>query len=112
MGRSPGVQLLWWRGCPSWEEALAIVREEMNAAGIDPSSLDLREIRTDRDAELEGFVGSPTIRVDGSDVDPPRDQPIGLTCRVYRLRDGRISPLPDRELVRTALERAGDEGRN
>lgn len=109
MGQSPGVQLLWWRGCPSWEEALAILREEMNAAGIDPNSVDVREIRTDHDAELEGFVGSPTIRVDGGDIDPPRDEPIGLTCRVYRLRDGRISSLPERERLREALERASAE---
>ncbi len=108
MARSPGVQLLWWRGCPSWEEALTILREEMAAAGIDPNGVDVREIRTDHDAELEGFVGSPTIRVDGGDIDPPQDQPIGLTCRVYRLSDGRISALPDRERLRTALERAGD----
>jgi hypothetical protein len=108
MGQAPGVQLLWWRGCPSWEEALAILREEMKAAGIDPRSVDLREVRTDHDAALEGFVGSPTIRVNGGDIDPPRDQPIGLTCRVYRLGDGRISPLPDRARLREALERASD----
>ena len=105
MAAEPRVELLWWRGCPSWEEALALLREEMEAAGIDPGALDVREIRTDRDAELERFVGSPTIRVDGRDLQPPGDEPIGLTCRVYRLRDGRISPLPDRAEVREALSR-------
>ncbi len=85
-----------------------MLREEMKAAGLDPRSVDLREVRTDHEAEREGFVGSPTIRVDGGDVDPPRDQPIGLTCRVYRLGDGRISPLPDRAGLREALERASD----
>jgi hypothetical protein len=108
MPRSPAVELLWWSGCPSWEEALAILREEMQGAGIDPSTLSVREVRTDGDAELEQFVGSPTIRVDGGDIDPPRGEPIGLTCRVYRLGDGRISPLPDRARLREALERAGD----
>jgi hypothetical protein len=108
MGQAPGVQLLWWRGCPSWEEALEILREEMKAAGIDPHSVDVREIRTDHDAALEAFVGSPTIRVNGGDIDPPRDQPIGLTCRVYKLGDGRISPLPDRARLREALERASE----
>jgi hypothetical protein len=106
MDRGPGVQLLWWRGCPSWEEALAILRSEMAAAGIDPRSLSVREIRTDSDAELEAFVGSPTIRIDERDIEPPGDEPIGLTCRVYRLRDGRVSPLPDRARLREALERA------
>ena len=50
---------------------------------------------TEGDAERERFCGSPTIRVDGRDVQDPGDEPIGLTCRVYRLRDGRISALPD-----------------
>jgi hypothetical protein len=103
MRAEPTIELLWWRECPSWEEAVAILREEMAAAGIDSGALDVREIRTDRDAELEGFVGSPTIRVNGRDLQPPGGEPVGLTCRVYRLRDGRISPLPDRAEVREAL---------
>jgi hypothetical protein len=103
MAVEPRVELLWWRECPSWEEALEVVREEMDAVGIDPEELRVREIRTDREAELESFVGSPTIRVNGLDLDPPGDEPIGLTCRVYRLRDGRISPLPDRAELREAL---------
>jgi hypothetical protein len=100
------VELLWWRDCPSWEEALAILRDEAEAAGIEQEAIRVREVRTDRDADRERFVGSPTIRIDGRDVDPPRDEPIGLTCRIYRLRDGRISPVPDRADVREALRRA------
>lgn len=110
MGPTPAVELLWWRDCPSWEEALTILREEMKAAGIDPQSVDVREIRTDQDAELEGFVGSPTIRIDERDIEPTGDEPIGLTCRVYRLGDGRVSPLPDRARLREALEQAIEGG--
>lgn len=100
------MELLWWRDCPSWEEALAILREEAEAIGIDQDVIRVREVRTDRDADRERFVGSPTIRIDGRDIDPPRDEPIGLACLVYSLRDGRISPIPDRADVREALERA------
>jgi hypothetical protein len=103
----PHVELLWWSGCPSWEEAGRIVREEMAAAGLDPEALEAREVGTDEAARREGFVGSPTIRVDGHDVQEPGDRPLGLTCRVYRLRDGRVSPLPDRADVREALGEAG-----
>ena len=46
-----------------------------------------------------------TIRVAGRDIQPPGDAPAGLTCRVYRLRDGRISALPDPADIREALER-------
>jgi len=99
----PRVELLWWSGCPSWEEAVRLVRAEMVAAGLDPEALEIREVHTDGEAEREGFVGSPTIRIDGRDVQEPGDEPVGLTCRVYRLRDGRISALPDPEDVRDAL---------
>ncbi len=102
----PTVELLWWSGCPSWEEAIELVREEMAAAGLDPGRLELREVGSDAGAERERFFGSPTIRVNGRDVQDPGEEPIGLTCRIYRLRDGRISALPDRADVREALARA------
>ncbi len=104
---SPHVELLWWSGCPSWPQARQIVRDEMAAAGLDPDRLEMREVRSDEAAAQEGFVGSPTIRVDGRDIQATDDQPVGLTCRVYRLRDGRISALPDPADVREALRRPG-----
>jgi hypothetical protein len=102
----PRVELLWWRECPSWERALAELREELTDLGLDPGAVEAREIDTERAAERDGFPGSPTIRVEGRDVQPPGDQPTGLSCRLYRLRDGRVSPLPDREDVREALAAA------
>jgi hypothetical protein len=107
---APKVELLWWEGCPSWEQALAILREEMSAVGLDPASIQVREVRTDEEAGHEGFVGSPTIRIDGHDVQPPDGEPTGLTCRIYRLRDGRISPLPDRADLREKLANAIEGG--
>jgi hypothetical protein len=97
------VELLWWEGCPSWSGALQMLREEMAALGLDPASVEVREVHTDADAVREEFVGSPTIRVEGRDVQPPSAEPAGLTCRVYKLRDGRISALPDREDLRRTL---------
>jgi len=102
MREAPRIEFLWWRGCPSWERALAELREEMRALGLDPGSVEVREVATGDDAEREEFVGSPTIRIDGRDVQPT-GEPAGVTCRVYRLRDGRVSPLPDRGDVRDAL---------
>ena len=102
----PVVEFLWWRGCPSWEEALAELREEMQSLGLDPTSVRVRHIGTDGEAAGAGFVGSPTIRVDGRDVQDPGAEPTGLTCRVYRMRDGRVSALPDRADVREALAAA------
>jgi hypothetical protein len=101
------VELLWWRGCPSHPEALADLREAMRELGLDPNSVDVREIATEDAADDERFVGSPTIRVNGRDIQPPgSEDPVGLTCRVYRTRDGRISPLPDPQDIREALRAA------
>jgi len=106
----PTVELLWWEGCPSWEQALSILRAEMGALGLDPGAVQVREVRTDTDAEQEGFVGSPTVRIDGRDVQPTDGEPAGLTCRIYRLRDGRISPLPDRADLHDGLAQAIEGG--
>jgi hypothetical protein len=102
----PDVEFLWWSGCPSWDRALERLREEMEGLGLDPAAVRVREVDTSAGAERERFVGSPTIRIDGSDIQPPGDEPIGLSCRVYHRRDGSVSPLPDPADLRDALSRA------
>jgi hypothetical protein len=102
MSAAPRVEFLWWSGCPSWERALGELREEMLALGLDPASVVQRQVIDYAEADRDAFAGSPTIRIDGRDVSPT-DEPVGLACRVYRLRDGRVSPLPDRADVRDAL---------
>ncbi len=102
------VELLYWPGCPSHDKALAELRSAMSELGHDPGAIGVRELITDADAERERFVGSPTIRVDGVDIDrsSAADHPIGLACRVYRRRDGRFAPTPDPADLRDALARA------
>jgi hypothetical protein len=100
------VELLFWEGCPSYAKAHAELRASLIEAGLDPDAVILREIKTEADAGSQQFVGSPTIRIDGVDVDPLPNEPTGLTCRVYRRRDGRVSPTPDPAEVRDALRAA------
>jgi hypothetical protein len=98
------VELLWWEGCPSTPQARAELLAAMREAGLGPAALREVEIDTEAAADAHGFVGSPTVRVDGRDVQPPAvDEPAGLSCRVYRRRDGRISPTPDPADLRDAL---------
>ena len=103
------IELLWWEGCPSHPEALAELRRVLADEHVD-DPVRLVEIETDEQARAERFPGSPTIRIDGEDIQPPGDAPIGLSCRVYRRRDGSISPLPDPTDVRAALDRGGRGG--
>ena len=107
--RELDVELLWWEGCPSTERALAAVRDALTDLGLDDAEVRMREVKTDGDARETGFVGSPTILIDGVDLVPAAaDEPIGLSCRVYRRRDGRVSPIPDPDDLREALRRAAE----
>ena len=85
-----------------------MLRAELEAAGLDPESVEVSEVTTEAEAERRRFPGSPTVRVNGSDIDPggAGEQPFGLTCRVYRRADGRVSPLPDPGCIRAALQAA------
>jgi hypothetical protein len=97
------VEFLFWAGCPSHAKALSDLREVLVESGLDSERVIVREIDSESEADAERFVGSPTIRIDGVDVQPAVGEPVGLTCRVYRRRDGRISPTPDPADLRDAL---------
>ncbi len=106
------VEFLFWEGCPSHPQALAALGEAMSDLGFNPAGITVREIRNESDAKRERFVGSPTIRIDGVDIQRVENEPYGLTCRVYHRRDGRISPTPDPADVRDALAVARAEHEN
>jgi hypothetical protein len=100
------IELLWWEGCPSHAETLEDLNRILEEEGAQ-AQVDLIEIETDDQALAEHFPGSPTIRIDGDDALPaPEGEPFSLTCRVYRLRDGRVSPTPDPEDLRDAIRSA------
>jgi hypothetical protein len=98
------VELLYWKGCPSYPEAEDLLAEVLEDVGA-KAELELHEVKTQEEAEILHFPGSPTIRVDGVDVDPngATGRP-ALACRIYHLSDGRVSPVPTREMLRAAVE--------
>jgi hypothetical protein len=101
---TPQIELLWWAGCPSTERALAELRAAMAELGLG-SEIEVSEICSEEEADRRGFRGSPTILVDGRDpFAGDGEQEVGLSCRMYRRRDGRVSPTPDREDLRDALQ--------
>jgi hypothetical protein len=100
------VELLFWAGCPSHEKALQELRAVLAEEGLDPREVVVSEIETENDASAERFIGSPTVRVDGVEVQPAPNEPVALTCRVYTRRDGRISPTPDPEDIRDLVRLA------
>jgi hypothetical protein len=100
------IELLWWAGCPSTERALGELEAALEDAGMPGAEIRMTEISSEDEARERAFVGSPTILVEGHDVAPPADEPVGLNCRVYRRRDGAVSPTPDPDDLRDDLRRA------
>lgn len=65
------------------------------------TAIQLVAVTSQADAELLGMRGSPTIRIDGVDIDPGWDGPLGLDPRPYG-----DEPIPPKALIRAAVERA------
>lgn len=103
------IDFLYWEGCPSHEEALGRLQVVLEEEGID-AELATIHVSTDAAARTLRFPGSPTIRVQGRDIQPETAQTSvsGLTCRLYILDDGRPSPLPSAELIRRAVRAAAE----
>jgi hypothetical protein len=96
------VSFLYYEDCPSHDLALERLREVMDEKGI-LGEVEVIKVETEEQARELRFVGSPTIRVGGQDIDPPSGSRYALTCRAYRLADGRISPLPSKDMIRRAF---------
>jgi hypothetical protein len=97
------IDVYFWEGCPSHPEALELLADVLAERGLD-IPVELHEVFTHEQAQELRFPGSPTIRVDGRDIDPEgAESPPSLTCRVYRLPNGRPSPVPSREQLEEAL---------
>ncbi len=101
------IEFLYSEDCPSHAPALERLRDLLEQEDL---QADLRIVRVETDEQAQSlcFPGSPTIRVDGQDIDPEGTtaNPVGLSCRVYRTSDGRFTPLPPEDLVLQALRRA------
>jgi hypothetical protein len=95
------VTFLYYEDCPSHEIALERLKQAVAAEAVQ-AAIEVVKVETDAQAEQLQFVGSPTIRINGRDIDAY----YGLTCRAYRLEDGRISPLPSPGMIRRALRTA------
>jgi hypothetical protein len=99
------IEVLVVSGCPGTELAIARVREASEALGIETN---LRFVIVDDDAaaRTHGFIGSPTVRVEGVDVEEGiADRPLGLACRLYASGD-LVERAPPLAWIHAALARS------
>ncbi|MGH3092307.1 MAG: DF family (seleno)protein [Gaiellaceae bacterium] len=103
-GFRPRVEILYVQGCPNHDRTHALVERVAAELRIEPE-IELIEVR-DADAALQlRFPGSPTVRVNGRDVEPggTEGRDFVLSCRVYP-REGGFAGQPDEARIRAALE--------
>jgi hypothetical protein len=99
------VELLYFDGCPGYESLLPGLERLLQEAGVE-EPVELRRVDSRQQAIQERFLGSPTVRVDGADVEPGADARDDFgNCRLYRSAGGH-SPIPPDEWILASLERA------
>lgn len=104
------IEVLYFDGCPNHLPAMEIVRETLNSLGR-KDEIHQVEIRTQAEAEAMGFVGSPSIRINGADIEPWAStiKTFGLSCRTY-LHGSQRGGVPSHEQLRRAIEESIREG--
>jgi hypothetical protein len=99
----PLVEVLTFEGCPHAEPALELVRRVVAECGIGArvSRVDVPDAEA---AVARRFLGSPTIRVNGRDIEPGAGERVEyvLSCRVYPTESG-LKGEPDERWLRAAL---------
>ena len=95
------IEILYVPGCPNYqptfERLQAVLASEAVKTGIQGIP-----VTTDVEAKTLLFPGSPTVRVNGEDVEPRQTSVPSLACRLYENRSG----MPSQELQRTAISDA------
>jgi hypothetical protein len=104
--RRPLVEILYFDGCPNHEPALALVERIDRELGTD-ADVRMVNVSDQEAAERLRFLGSPTVRVNGVDIDPGADQrtEYAFSCRIFTTEGGPAGQ-PDERWVRAALTRA------
>ena len=103
------VILQYFNGCPNWLQTEALLHEALTIAGRDDVRVERQRVETVSAAVREGFIGSPTVLIDG--IDPfavPGAQP-GLACRVYSTPGG-LSGSPTLDQLLQVLGAQRTEG--
>lgn len=97
------VELLYFDGCPTYKTTLRDLEEIVKQDGLD-AEITLIRVGSEEDAARLAFLGSPTVRVNGADLEPEArgSKDFGLRCRIYRV-EGRILGSPSKDALRKAL---------
>ena len=90
------VELFYFDGCPNWAVADERLSEALRLAGRSDVLIARHQVETPEQADEVGFLGSPTVRINGRDLFAQGGEQVALSCRVYSTLAGSArSPTVD-----------------
>lgn len=95
------IEILYFDGCPSWQEGLENLKAALATEGLD-LPVQLIKVLNEVDAERLKFLGSPSFRVDGVELWDVERENYALRCRIYRTPQG-MRGTPTVDMLREAL---------
>ena len=99
------IRVLTFEGCPNCEATRRLVQETVNELQI-PAEIESMQVDGEDEAQRHGFLGSPTIQIDGQDIEVGRrGGKATFACRLYRTLNG-VSGVPPRSLLIAAIREA------
>jgi hypothetical protein len=100
------IEILYFAGCPNHQPAVARVQEILRQETVSAELVEV-EVKDAAAARIAGFLGSPTIRIDGRDIEPAArsSRAFGLGCRTYA-DNGNRAGVPPVEWIRAAVQEA------
>ena len=94
------IEVLYVPGCPNYQPTVERVRKVLTSESA-PGDIVAVRVTTEAEAKSVEFPGSPTVRVNGRDVEPDRTSP-ALACRLYANGSG----IPPEDILRAAISQA------
>jgi hypothetical protein len=99
------IRVLTFEGCPNCDATATLVQQVVSELGLDVT-VDHVQVQDESDAEAKGFFGSPSVQIDGRDIEPERHGGVPtFGCRLY-VHEGRRSGVPPKELIAGAIQKA------
>lgn len=101
------IEFLYFEGCPNHGPALARLENILKQKGIaDP--VKTINVTSDEMSHRERFLGSPSIRINGKDIEEPLEEvndDFGRKCRIYFV-EGKPVGIPSEHLINRSIQRA------
>jgi hypothetical protein len=95
-GKNLKVEFLYFKNCPSHKKALENLRAALRETDL-KGDLILINVDSPEKAEQVGFQGSPSIRINGRDLEG-RNEGANYSCRLYHI-NGKPAPIPSKEFI-------------